>query len=108
MPGRRAWTGEEKIRIVMESMNTNISLAELGRKYNVNSNVFYNWKERFIESGKAGLMSSGASRKKNGGINQELIAENERLKKLIGELTIANDSLKKILEGGSARGRRGF
>ena len=107
MPGRRAWTGEEKIRIVMESMNTNISLAELCRKYNLNANVFYHWKERFLESGKAALMSSGVS--KNRDTNQGLIAENERLKTLIGELTIANASFKKILEG-ETRGqrRRGF
>lgn len=37
----------------MESLNTNITLAELCRKYNVNSNVFYHWKERFIEGGRA-------------------------------------------------------
>jgi len=101
MPGR-AWTGEEKIRIVMESMNTNISLAELCRKYNLNANVFYHWKEKFTEGGKAALMSRGIK-----DANQELISENGRLKTLIGELTIANDSFKKILEGETGRGRRG-
>ena len=102
MPGR-AWTGEEKTRIVMESLNTNISLAELCRKYNLNSNVFYHWKEKFLAGGKAALMSKGIK-----DANQELVAENERLKKLIGELTIANDAFKKILEGETGRGRRGF
>jgi transposase-like protein len=100
MPGR-AWTGEEKTRIVMESLNTNISLAELCRKYNLNSNVFYHWKEKFLEGGKAALMSKGIK-----DANQELVSENERLKTLIGELTIANDSFKKILQG--ERGRRGY
>jgi transposase-like protein len=103
MPGR-AWTGEEKTRIVMESLNTNITLAELCRKYNVNSNVFYHWKERFIEGGRAALMSRGV---RDSG-QELLLAENERLKKLIGELTIANDTFKKILEGVPRRGRRGF
>jgi len=100
MPGR-AWTGEEKTRIVMESLNTNISLAELCRKYNLNSNVFYHWKEKFLEGGKAALMSKGIK-----DANQELVSENERLKTLIGELAIANDSFKKILQG--ERGRRGY
>jgi transposase len=104
MPGR-AWSGEEKIRIVMESLNTNISLAELCRKYNLNANVFYHWKEKFLEGGKSALMSRGIKKD----ANQDLLAENERLKKLIGELTIANDSFKKILEGEpGGRGRRGF
>ena len=35
--------------------------------------------------------------------SRELESENERLKKLIGELTIANDSLKKAMEGGRRR-----
>jgi transposase-like protein len=35
MPHRR-WTPEEKIRIVLESLNTNIGVAELCRKYAVN------------------------------------------------------------------------
>ena len=100
---RRAWTGDEKIRIVMESMNTNITLAELCRKYNLNANVFYHWKEKFLDGGKAALMSRGIK-----DANQELTSENERLKTLIGELTIANDSFKKILEGETGQRRRGF
>jgi hypothetical protein len=35
----------------------------------------------------------------NDGVNNDLKKENERLKKLIEELTIANDSFKKVLEG---------
>jgi transposase len=99
MPYRSRWTAEQKIAIVMESLNTNISLAELCRKHTVTPNAFYGWKEKFLEAGKlalAGSMKNGA-----GG---ELEAENENLKKLIGELTIANDCLKKaMLEGGRKR-----
>ena len=94
----RHWTAEEKIRIVMEALNTDITLAELCRKYNLNPNVFYQWKERFVEGGKMAL--SGSLRNN---ISRELEAENEHLKRLIGELTVANDALKKALEGGRRR-----
>ena len=94
MPYRSRWTPEDKIRIVLESLNTNISMSELCRKYNLTPGTFYQWREKFIEAGKAGL-----SGKLNDGVNDELAQENERLKKLIGELTIANDSFKKVLEG---------
>ncbi|MHB1867685.1 MAG: transposase [Nitrososphaerales archaeon] len=90
---RRAWAPDEKIRIVLESMTTNITLAELCRKYNLNPNVFYHWKEKFVQGGKLAL---------SGGLKdpaKEKYAENERLKKLIGELTIANDAMKKVLSG---------
>jgi transposase len=94
------WTPEDKIRIVMESINTSASIAELCRKHGVVPNTFYQWKERFLEAGKLGL-SGGL---KNGGAaSLELENENDRLKKLIGELTIANDSLKKAMEGGRRR-----
>lgn len=90
------WKPEDKIRVVMESINTSISIAELCRKYGVVPNTFYQWKERFLEAGKLGL-TGGLG--KNGSVSREFENENERLKKLIGELTIANDSLKKALEG---------
>ena len=95
---RRHWMPEEKIRIVLESLNTSISIAELCRKYAVTPVVFYAWKEKFIEGGKQALTRS---RRKGG--EGELQAENERLKQLIGELTIANDAFKKILQGEKGR-----
>ena len=89
MPDRSRWTAEQKIAIVMESLNTNISMAELCRKHNVTPNAFYGWKEKFLEAGKLAL--SGSS--KNGSGDGEIVSENEILKKLIGDLTIANSAL---------------
>ncbi len=104
------WKAEDKIRIVMESINTSISIAELCRKHGVVPNTFYDWKEKFLEAGKLGLTSG----RRNGDASRELQDENERLKKLIGELTIANDSLRKRWKGAEddshqtpARGRGG-
>ena len=50
-----------------------------------------------MEGGKLALTGSGEN------INKQLQAENDRLKKLIGELTIANDAFKKTLETGGVR-----
>lgn len=49
------FTPAEKVRIVLESLNTNISTAELCRKYNIHPQTFYSWKEKFVEGGKASL-----------------------------------------------------
>lgn len=94
----RRWTPEEKIRIVLESLNTNVGIAELCRKYALTPALFYHWREKFIEGGKQALTNS--KRNSGGGAFQ---AENQRLKQLIGELTIANDAFKKILEGEKGR-----
>jgi transposase len=93
------WTPEEKIRIVLESLNTNISIAELCRKYGVRPPSFYSWRGKFLQGGKLAL--SGQLR--DPALEKE--AEIERLKNLIGELTIANDAFKKTLE--ATAGRRG-
>jgi len=90
----KKWTAQEKARIVMESILTNISTAELCRKYNLSPNTFYPWKEKFLEAGKASF--SGAT---NGDVCRSLQRENENLKRIIGDLTIANDAFKKTLEG---------
>ncbi|MDG6914191.1 MAG: hypothetical protein JRN34_01230 [Nitrososphaerota archaeon] len=79
----------------MESINISISMSELCRRYVV-PNTFYAWKEKFLEAGKMGL--SGGLRK-NGHASKELEHEKERLKTLIGELTIANDSQKSAGRG---------
>ncbi len=87
------FTSAEKARIVLESLNTNISTAELCRKHNLSPRTFYQWMDRFVEGGKASL--NGAP---NGDVCNNLQKENDSLKRLIGEITIANDILKKTLE----------
>ena len=90
---RKIWSPEDKVRIVLESLNTDISLSALCRKYALNPGVFRYWRDKFMHGGKLALQ---------GGLKdpaKEKEAENERLKKLIGELTIANDAMKKVLQG---------
>ena len=98
MPYGSRWTTEQKIAIVMESLNTNISVAELCRKHNVTPNAFYGWKVKFLGAGKLALAGSFKT-----GRGEELATENENLKKLIGELTIANSALKKALTDGGRK-----
>ena len=88
------FTPEQKIQIVLESIRTSISTAELCRKHNVHPQTFHNWKQRFVESGKAGLSQSG----KKDPIKTTKKRE-EGYKRLIGEMTVANDILKKTWEG---------
>jgi transposase len=95
---RRHWTTQEKIRIVLESVNAKIGTAELCRKYAVTPALFNYWRTRFIEGGKQALAGS-----RRNGVGEVLQAENQRLKQLIGELTIANHAFKGILEGEKRR-----
>ncbi len=48
---------EEKIRIVLEGMRAEDSVAALCRREGINSNVYYRWSKDFLEAGRKRLAS---------------------------------------------------
>ena len=40
---RRSWTGDEKRRIVEESLEPGVSIAKVARRYNLNANQLCTW-----------------------------------------------------------------
>ena len=76
----------------MEFFTTNVPAAELCRKHNVSPATFQDWKDKFLQGGKQALINRGDAAKNH-------LAEVENLKRIIGEITVANDILKKTLEG---------
>ena len=49
---RRKYSAEEKIRIVLEGLRGEESIAELCRREGLNQNVYYRWSKEFLEAGK--------------------------------------------------------
>ena len=47
---RRHYSAEDKIRIVLEGLRGEDSIAELCRREGINSNVYYRWSKEFLES----------------------------------------------------------
>lgn len=101
MEGKSSRTKEEKARIVMEALTGNTSIAEISRRYNVTSSAFYKWRDAFIAGGTASLEAGRSSKDMK---NQ---MEIENLKRIIGELTVANETLKKVNSPGE-EGRDDF
>jgi transposase len=52
---RKKYSAEEKIRIVIEGLRGESSIAELCRKEGINANLYYNWSKDFLEAGKRRL-----------------------------------------------------
>ena len=52
---RRHHSAEEKIRIVLEGLRGEVSIAELCRKEGINQNLYYRWSKEFLEAGKKRL-----------------------------------------------------
>ena len=88
---RKSWSVEQKLTIVMSALNEQQSVAELSREHGVNENQIYRWKEQFIESGRQGLNGSRVQ-----SVDQRLEAENEQLKKLLGQQALELDIVKKL------------
>ena len=55
---RRKFSTEEKIRIVLDGLRRESSVAELFRHEGINPNLYYRWSKDFLEAGKKRL--SGA------------------------------------------------
>ena len=53
---RRRYSAEEKIRIVLEGLKGEESVAELCRKEGISPNLYYNWSKEFLEVGKRRLL----------------------------------------------------
>ena len=54
---RKKYSSEEKIRIVLEGLRGEMSIAELCRKEGIHENVYYKWSKDFLEAGKNSLQS---------------------------------------------------
>ena len=52
---RRRYSAEEKIRIVLQGLRGEESIAELCRREQINQNLYYRWSKEFLEAGKKRL-----------------------------------------------------
>ena len=95
---RRKYSGEEKIRIVVEGLRGEESIAALCRREGISHGLYYKWSKEFLEAGKARLVGDT---KRQAGSREvaELRQQNEQLKQLVAELALKNRVLKKSLLG---------
>lgn len=84
---RKKYSAEEKIRIVIEGLRGEISIAELCRKEGINANLYYNWSKDFLEAGKRRL---AGDIKREATTNEVHVLKNENmdLKQLVAELSL--------------------
>jgi len=95
---RKKYNSEEKIRIVLEGLRGEESIATICRREGINTNLYYKWSKDFMEAGKKRL-SGDTKREATSSEVTELKQENEQLKQLVAELSLKNRVLKKSLHG---------
>ena len=57
---RRKYSSEEKIRIVLEGLRGEESIANLCRRGGIPNNLYYRWSKDFLEAGKKRLAGDTA------------------------------------------------
>src|SRR5438552_8567945 len=82
---RRQFAAEEKIRIVIEGLRGEDSIAELCRKEGINQNLYYRWSKDFLEAGKKRLAGDSAREATSDEV-RGLRAETHQLRELLAEL----------------------
>ena len=95
---RKKYSAEEKIRIVIEGLRGETTIAELCRREGINANLYYKWSKDFLEAGKSRLDGDIRREATTGEVHQ-LKNENMDLKQLVAELSLEARMLKKSLTG---------
>ena len=91
---RRQFSAEEKIRIVLEGLRGEDSIAELCRKEGIAQNLYYRWSKEFLEAGKKRLAGDTAREATSDEV-KTLRSEARQLKEALAEATLENRLLKK-------------
>ena len=98
---RKLYSAEEKIRVVLDGLRGEDSIAELCRREGIAQSMYYSWSKEFLEAGKrrlAGDTARAATTDEVKGLRQESRA----LKEVVAEQALELRLLKKsmIADGG--------
>lgn len=80
---KRKWTTQEKFRIVLEGVSGQIEIAKLCAKYQLSQSQYYQWRDQLLQHGHQAFEAKNITKKE-----QHLEAENAKLKRIIGDLTV--------------------
>ena len=95
---RRAFSAEEKIKIILEGLRGEDSISAICRKYSVHENLYYKWNKEFMEAGKRRL-NGDTVREAGSEEVTDLRKQNEALRDTVADLLLDNRVLKKSLNG---------
>ena len=80
---KRQWSSQEKLRIILEGLNGQIEINKLCTKYQISQTQYYKWRDLLLKFGHQAFETKNISKKE-----YRLQSENQRLKRIIGDLTV--------------------
>ena len=98
---RKHYSAEEKIRIVLDGLRGEETIAELCRREGIAQSIYYKWSKEFLEAGKRRLAGDTARAASTGEV-KDLRRETRELKEVVAEQALELRLLKKsmIADGG--------
>jgi transposase len=93
---RRHFSAEDKIRIVLDGLRGEDSIAEICRKEGIAQSLYYTWSKEFMEAGKRRLAGDTARAATTDEV-KDLRREASALKECVADLTLENRLLKKSM-----------
>ena len=98
---RKQYSAEEKIRIVLDGLKGEDSIAELCRREGIAQSLYYSWSKEFLEAGKKRLAGDTAREATSNEV-KGLRREARDLKEVVAEQALELRLLKKsmIADGG--------
>jgi transposase len=98
---RKHHAAEEKIRIVLEGLRGEKSIAELCRQEGIAQSLYYSWSKEFLEAGKQRLAGDTARSATTSEV-KDLRRQAQELKEVVAEQALELRLLKKsmIADGG--------
>ena len=95
---RKLYSAEEKIRIVLEGLRAETTIAELCRQEGIAQSMYYKWSKEFLEAGKQRLAGDTARAATTDEV-KDLRREARDLKEVVAEQTLELRLLKKSMIG---------
>jgi transposase len=93
---RKQYSAEEKIRIVLDGLWGEHSVAELCRREGIAESLYYNWSKEFLEAGKRRLAADTAQAATSSEV-RDLRQEAKALKEVVAEQALELRLLKKSM-----------
>jgi transposase len=95
---RKQYSAEEKIRIVLDGLRGEETIAELCRQEGIAQSLYYSWSKEFLEAGKKRLAGDTARSASTGEV-KDLRREARDLKEVVAEQALELRLLKKSMIG---------
>ena len=80
---KRKWTSQQKLQIVLEGLSGQIEISKLCSKYQIAQTQYYQWRDQLLKYGNQAFEVKNFTKKE-----QHLEQEVQKLKRIIGDLTV--------------------